>query len=278
MRALNVGCGARFHSAWENVDLVPADPTVKLCDLRIGIPYEDGSFDAVYHSHVLEHFAKQEAPRLVRECFRVLKTGGVIRVAVPDLERIARLYLEAFENASRGLDGWDRNYEWMVLEMYDQTVREKSGGECEGYFRQRPIPNKEFVFERLGAWAQIMDQGSQDEGEARTRRQVVKRRGLARILRGARRIIRNGWMRAVLGPKDWSNLQNGRFRAGGEIHKWMYDSYSLARLLTAAGFRDANRRTATQSLIPNWESFHLDTEPDGRVYKADSLYMEAVKR
>lgn len=57
----------------------------------------------------------------------------------------------------------------------------------------------------------------------------------------------------------------------------MYDSYSLAKLLKACGFQQIMQRTATQSYIPNWSDFNLDTEPDGSVYKPDSLFMEAIK-
>jgi ubiquinone/menaquinone biosynthesis C-methylase UbiE len=277
MRALNVGCGARFHPDWENVDFVPAHPSVKPFDVRQGIPYEDETFDVVYHSHLMEHFSKQAAPSFLRECFRVLKSGGVIRIAVPDLERIARLYLEALEKASRGLVGWDRNYEWMVLEMYDQTVREKSGGGCAEYFRQRPIPNWDFIYERMGAWAQLLEQTSQGDSASGAARNVSLRRNWAHILRSPGRVIRKAWIRAMLGPEDWNHLQNGRFRACGEVHMWMYDSYSLARLLAAVGFSDSKRLGAAQSRILNWKDFHLDTEPNGSVYKADSLYMEAVK-
>src|ERR1700676_4603594 len=115
MKYLNVGCGYRFHLAWENVDFQPTGPSVRVCNLRKGIPYPEATFDVVYHSHVLEHFPKSMALGFLRDCHRVLKEGGVIRVVVPDLERIARLYLETLEKASRGDSGWPENYDWMVL-------------------------------------------------------------------------------------------------------------------------------------------------------------------
>src|SRR5262249_40348191 len=62
---LNVGCGRRVHADWANLDLVAAAPGVIEADLRRGIPFVDGAFKAVYHSHVLEHFAKDAAPGFV---------------------------------------------------------------------------------------------------------------------------------------------------------------------------------------------------------------------
>jgi hypothetical protein len=49
------------------------------------------------------------------------------------------------------------------------------------------------------------------------------------------------------------------------------------RLLEDCGFQQIVRRTATESYIPDWPEFNLDTEPDGSVYKPDSLFMEAIK-
>ena len=83
-------------------------------------------------------------------------------------------------------------------------------------------------------------------------------------------------VRALLG-KQYQDLLIGRFRNAGEIHQWMYDSCSLARLLSAAGFANFRQYTATESRFPGWDDYHLDTEPDGRVYKPDSLFMESIK-
>ena len=83
---LNVGCGKKFHPAWTNVDMASSSPHVEVHNLLHGFPYPDNQFDIVYHSQVLEHVPKDKAPAFVRECLRVLKPGGVLRVVVPDLE------------------------------------------------------------------------------------------------------------------------------------------------------------------------------------------------
>jgi hypothetical protein len=72
-------------------------------------------------------------------------------------------------------------------------------------------------------------------------------------------------------------LRIGRFRLAGEAHQWMYDRFSLARLMLAAGFVEPHRQTATESRIPNWQAFNLDATSDGAVVKPDSLFMEAVR-
>lgn len=73
--------------------------TLRHHDLSKGIPFEDHSVDAVYHSHVLEHIDRDQVPAFLAEVLRVLKPGGVHRVVVPDLERQARDYLASFDRS-----------------------------------------------------------------------------------------------------------------------------------------------------------------------------------
>ena len=61
-------------------------------DLTRPLPYPDGAFEAVFGSHVLEHLTPGEAETLLRELHRVLGAGGVIRIAVPDLDRVIAEY------------------------------------------------------------------------------------------------------------------------------------------------------------------------------------------
>ena len=268
MKCLNLGCGDRFHPDWTNLDFVSNGHGVHTHDLRRGISFEDNTFDVVYLSHLLEHFGRKEGQGLLEECHRVLLRGGTIRVVVPDLERIARLYLEALEKASSGDPAWQAHYDWMMLEMYDQTVRERSGGAMREYFQQESIPNEAFVHERLG-------------GEARRMVQELKSSGTkgqpASLPARARFQLRSRVLKLLLGDQGCRALELGRFRMGGEVHKWMYDRYSLACALLEAGFAEPRPVGPAESRIPGWAGFHLDTEPDGTVYKPDSLYMEAIK-
>ncbi|MBI3977216.1 MAG: methyltransferase domain-containing protein [Chloroflexi bacterium] len=278
---LNLGCGSRFDPAWTNVDFVSHSPSVIRHDLRQGIPFGAETFDVVYHSHVLEHFPRAEALAFLQECHRVLKPSGILRVATPDLEQITRVYLRKLEGAIRGDEQAQRNYEWIILEMYDQTVRERTGGDMADYLRQKVIPNREFVLARIGVvGAQLLDAGERLQRKPATQRVVQP--AAVRILRRLYRFLRDParrreWVVQRLLGAEYELLQVGRFRRSGEIHRWMYDRYSLAQIVQAAGFRQPQIVGPTESRIPDWAAFHLDTEPDGTVYKPDSLYLEGVK-
>lgn len=63
----------------------------------------------------------------------------------------------------------------------------------------------------------------------------------------------------------------------GELHRWMYDDYSLVRLLRTVGFARVKRVHYNESDIPDFAAFYLDNELDGSEYKPGSLYVEATK-
>jgi predicted SAM-dependent methyltransferase len=149
VRCLNLGCGSRYVQGWANLDFVATKDVIGH-DLRKPLPFADGEFDIVYHSHVLEHFSKIDATRFLRECWRVLKPGGLCRIAVPDLEGIATFYLREVDSLRRGGGSRSSNHEWMLLELYDQVVRTQPGGAMVEFLERETLENEDFVTFRLG--------------------------------------------------------------------------------------------------------------------------------
>lgn len=274
---LNLGCGSRYHPDWINIDIAPKGPEVIQNDLSHGIPLPDASCDVVYHAAVFEHMRRSDAATFLAECYRVLKPGGIVRVGVPDLEKICQLYLSRLAAAVNGDEAAAHDYDWIMLELFDQIVREKSGGGMLDYLRQNPLPNETFVYERIGEEGRQLVKAlrKQDSHSSRSFPAFLYRlrRGLCSLPGIAKRRIPQ-WL---LGADDRRALGIGRFRLAGEVHQWMYDRYSLARLLSLTGFHDPQLQDANTSRIPNYTSFHLDTLPDGQVIKPDLFFMEAIK-
>jgi FkbM family methyltransferase len=239
----NVGCGSRHHPAWINIDFHGDGQTVLQWDLRQGVPLPDASCDAVYSSHTIEHFDRAGARRFLMECRRVLKPGGILRLVAPDLEGLARSYLECLAAAQRGEEGADARYEWIVVELLDQLVRHQSGGEMRRLWCLPEVPAEDFIAQRVGT-------------EYWRAREHCKGRIVSQTT-----------------PIEAVTV--GQFRLGGEVHQWMYDRYSLGRLMTKAGFVEVRHCSADSSSIEEFAAYNLDTEPDGTVYKPDSFFMEA---
>ena len=162
---VNVGCGSSPTPGWVNFDnslsvraarwplAVPAltrlrvlSPesaalareaaarNIRFANATTRIPCASGSVAAVYSSHMIEHLDRREARAFLAEVRRILRPGGVVRIAAPDIGRLVREYLatedaDGFVAASHmglarpaSLAGWAR---WIVvgprhhLWMYD---------------------------------------------------------------------------------------------------------------------------------------------------------------
>lgn len=90
---LHLGCGRRYIPGFVHVDAQPS-PHVDIVGLVEKLPMPDKSVDIIYASHVLEHFSRHEYRAVLNEWFRVLRSGGELRLAVPDFAACARLYVE----------------------------------------------------------------------------------------------------------------------------------------------------------------------------------------
>ena len=131
-KKLHLGCGLNVVEGWLNVDgswnarlakyprlrralaaahVIPREAAqvdwrgdLRILDVRDPLPFATGSYDAIYASHLLEHLYLDDALRLLRECFRVLRPGGVLRLVVPDLKAIVREYNgeQPFYNSASG--------------------------------------------------------------------------------------------------------------------------------------------------------------------------------
>jgi len=95
--------GARILA--ERVGEADWPPDVIVHNLRRGLPFDAASFDGIYASHVIEHLYRTDARRLLGECRRVLRPGGVLRVVVPDLAAIVKEYVGGERIGSSNGDG-----------------------------------------------------------------------------------------------------------------------------------------------------------------------------
>jgi predicted SAM-dependent methyltransferase len=268
---LNLGCGTRYFRDWTNLDFVGYEPYVIRHNLLNGIPYPECRFDVVYHSHVLEHFSPDAGKRFTEECYRVLNPNGVLRIAIPDLEQIAKNYLVKLSSALEQEKPEAREeYEWALIELLDQLVREQSGGEMLKYWNREHLPNEAQIISRTGnEYISIRKYILERDKSATTN---LSRPGFGNRLKEA--------IRQFLYTKlhlSESNIKVGNFRNGGEVHKWMYDRYSIKRLLLEVGFREVHITDAFQSHIPDWEKYQWLDVDENTTRKPDSLFVEAIK-
>jgi predicted SAM-dependent methyltransferase len=89
---VNIGCGPNALPGWINLDAARGEQVDVVWDLRRGLPFADESCAAVFGEHVIEHVPRESAEKLLRECLRALRPGGVLRLSTPDAGRYLRSY------------------------------------------------------------------------------------------------------------------------------------------------------------------------------------------
>jgi predicted SAM-dependent methyltransferase len=95
VRKLQIGAHVCALPGWLNTDLYPQTIRSVTLDATKAFPFPDGSFDYVFSEHQMEHIGYGQAIYMLRQCHRILRTGGKIRIAVPSLDRIVNLFQSA---------------------------------------------------------------------------------------------------------------------------------------------------------------------------------------
>lgn len=90
---IHLGCGEINAPGFVNVDAIPFSHVHyirEVDDLRI---FPNEYADLVYASHVLEHIGHRDVPKVLKEWRRVLKEEGILRLSVPDFDKLIGVYL-----------------------------------------------------------------------------------------------------------------------------------------------------------------------------------------
>ena len=112
---LNVGSYmTMFHHGWQNLDVHDLSGFAQafgyryqVNDARLGLPYQTGVVDLIYSSHMLEHLSYGEGISFLRECRRVIRPEGVMRLIVPDARFLSSLYNNSPQEEGTGLEQFD---------------------------------------------------------------------------------------------------------------------------------------------------------------------------
>ena len=278
MKMLNFACGARIHTDWENIDFSPIDARVKKVNLLGRLPYPDNYFDCAYSSHFLEHLTPAHAHNILTEIKRVLKPHAILRIVVPDLENLCRAYLETLERLclavkAGGVEPTQLEFQhhWLMIELLDQMTRVKSGGEMLKCFmaiqQTQNIQYAQYIKTRVGEDLLAPHQS--------TRVPITKKITFDKI---SNKIL--GYYLKFLRLCVPRSLRDEVFISTsiGERHKWMYDRFSLPKLLQEIGFINTQVLDYQTSQIKDFGIYYLDSNPDNTPYKgASSIYVESQK-
>lgn len=98
---LNIGPYINMYHSWQNIDILDLNDFAKnngyifkQMDVTKGLLYENNSVDIIISSHFIEHLNREEGFNFLKECYRILKSDGIIRLTVPDTELLVKKYLD----------------------------------------------------------------------------------------------------------------------------------------------------------------------------------------
>jgi SAM-dependent methyltransferase len=109
-------------------------------NLAKGLPFASDSIDVVYHSHLLEHLDRNIVNIFLMEVKRVLKSGGIQRIVVPDLEKVCRAYISHISICECDTDEASEHDSYIAA-LIEQSVRREAYGTNQQKSLRRFIEN-----------------------------------------------------------------------------------------------------------------------------------------
>ena len=92
-RFLHIGCGSNIlPSPFENLDARDFEGVDHISLAENLKQFEDNTFDMIYGSHVLEHYARNDVEAVLKEWVRVVKVDGIVRVSTPSFKSAIQIY------------------------------------------------------------------------------------------------------------------------------------------------------------------------------------------
>ena len=125
---LHLACGNRILQGWANIDVIGLHTVIKH-DLTRPFPISEGSIEYIFCEHFIEHVTREDAKKILYQCCRVLRPGGVLRITTPDLRYLVDAYLKndigrwstvewragtGCQLVNEGMRSWDHKF------LYDQ--------------------------------------------------------------------------------------------------------------------------------------------------------------
>ena len=126
VRKLEIGPGPIRITSFETLDVQRRDDIDYVCDLAKKLPFPDETYDVIYASHVVEHVPWYQLEEVFKELHRILKTGGVLEIWVPDGYKLCKALVDYEEKGLNRIkkDGWYRYnpnhnpYLWISGRLY----------------------------------------------------------------------------------------------------------------------------------------------------------------
>ena len=120
IKALHLGCGTNLLEGWLNTDII-AHSSIMALDASRPFPIDDRSLDFIFSEHMFEHLTYESGKTMLSECYRTLKPGGILRLTMPTLEFLIKLYNEPEKELHQQYARW--SLQQFAPQMYADCVK-----------------------------------------------------------------------------------------------------------------------------------------------------------
>lgn len=271
-RFLNIACGDTFveDEFWTNIDFTSHSPKIKKANILNGLPYKDNTFDVVYSSHFIEHIPIDSVNLFLKDVYRIMKPGGLLRIVTPDLEFLNNEYkknldLKFFNKAN-----------FITTLILDQCVRTAAGGKLKLDMDSFHNTNdKEMIeYTKLLIGPDAFKYIKLDDANL-LKKIYIKIKKDPKFLLNVISMIRIKFFLFFL-PKSFKSL-NVSTASIGEKHMWLYDFNSLSDFLNNSSFNNIKKVDFDASSYYKYIFSELDIK-DGLPRKGiHQLFVEAYK-
>lgn len=135
---LHIGCGYKYIPGFIHIDArkLPHVDYVTSAD-KLDM-FQDNSVDLIYNCHILEHFERNDIEKVLEEWYRVLKPGGILRTAVPDFQKLVKVYLKYQDlnliiGPLYGRQDYSENFHYTVFDFSTLEALLRRVGFCKVY-------------------------------------------------------------------------------------------------------------------------------------------------
>ena len=121
MLKLHLGCGTKHLKDYINIDIRYLPGVDEVNNIQFLRNYKENSVDEIYACHVLEHFGRWEYKSVLERWFKILKPGGILRLAVPNFEAICQYYIKTSDlkdlmGLLYGGQDYEENYHYVTFD------------------------------------------------------------------------------------------------------------------------------------------------------------------
>ncbi len=121
---IQIGCGENELDGWLNTNLYPRKKSVLHLDAGMPLPFQDHQFDYIFSEHMIGHLSHVECDVMFKECRRIIKPGGIIRISIGSLPFLVGLYNEDKTPVQKAYLEWatDNNFKHRPPALSDTYV------------------------------------------------------------------------------------------------------------------------------------------------------------